>query len=100
MNYLKQPIYRSEAWLKAVRSLPCCVRCGTFTQLQAAHRNEGKGMATKADDCLSAALCPPCHHGIDQGRDMTRAERRAEMDRCIVLTLLELVRDGKVVIRL
>lgn len=85
--------FRSEAWLAAVRTIPC-VFCGA--PVQAAHRNEGKGMGTKADDCLTAALCPPDHAEIDQGRDMTRDERRARMDRAIVLTLAELVRRGLV----
>jgi len=85
--------FRSEAWLAAVRSIPC-VFCGA--PVQAAHRNEGKGMGTKVDDCLTAALCPPHHAEIDQGRDMTRDERRAKMDRAIVLTLQALVRRGRV----
>jgi len=85
--------FRSEAWLAAVRTIPC-VFCGA--PVQAAHRNEGKGMGTKVDDCLVAALCPPDHAEIDQGRNMTRDERRARMDRAIVLTLAELVRRGLV----
>lgn len=83
--------FRSEAWLDAVRTIPC-VFCGA--PVQAAHRNEGKGMGTKADDSLTAALCHVHHSEIDQGRDMTRDERRARMDRAIVLTVAELVRRG------
>lgn len=89
----KDESFRSEAWLRAVRSIPC-VFCGA--PVQAAHRNEGKGMGLKADDCLTAALCPPEHAEIDQGKNMTRDERRARMDRAIVLTLRELVRRGLV----
>jgi hypothetical protein len=85
--------FRAEAWLRAVRSIPC-VFCGA--PVQAAHRNEGKGMGTKVDDSLAAALCPPEHAEIDQGKSMTRDERRARMDRAIVLTLRELVRRGLV----
>ena len=93
-TFAKPTPYRSEAWLAAVRSIPC-VKCGS-PGVQAAHRNQGKGMGTKADDCLTAALCPAHHAEIDQGRDMTREERRAEIDRCIVLTLQALVRAGLV----
>lgn len=89
----KEETFRSEAWLRAVRSIPC-VFCGA--PVQAAHRNEGKGMGLKVDDCLAAALCPPEHAEIDQGKNMTRDERRARMDRAIVLTLRELVRRGLV----
>lgn len=91
-------IYRNPKWLKAVREIPYCVLCGNYG-VQAAHRNEGKGIGIKVDDSLTAALCPECHHRIDNGKDMTREERRAEMDRAIVLTLQQLTKDGKVEVR-
>lgn len=91
-------IYRSSKWLQAVREIDCCVLCGRWG-VQAAHRNEGKGMGLKVDDCLTAALCPECHARIDNGRDMSREERRAEMDRAIVLTLRELGRRERLAIR-
>jgi hypothetical protein len=87
--------YRSEKWLQAVRELGECVVCGSHG-VQAAHRNQGKGMGTKTSDCLTAALCPECHARIDQGYQMSRLERRAEMDRAIVLTLEKLVKKGAV----
>jgi len=66
VNYLKTPVFRSEKWLRAVASLPCmlCFREGAT---QAAHRNVGKGMGMKTDDCFTAALCVDCHAEIDQG---------------------------------
>ena len=85
--------YISEQWRRHVAGLPC-VHCGGASQ--AAHRNLGKGLGLKTDDCLCAALCPPEHARIDQGRDLTRDERRAIMDRYIVLTLQALVKAGKV----
>ena len=51
-------------------------------------------MGQKASDCLCAALCPACHHDIDNGRDMGKQERRARMDRAIVLTIDQLARRG------
>jgi hypothetical protein len=95
MNYLKQTIYRSEKWLRAVASLPC-QSCGAEGMTQAAHRNEGKGMGIKVDDCLTAALCVECHLRIDQGADMTRVERRHAMDQAILKTLVQLARFGLV----
>lgn len=94
MNYLKTPVFRSEKWLRAVASLDCviCGREGT----QAAHRNQGKGMAMKTDDCLTAALCPECHTRLDSGADMTREERRRDMDAAILMTLRDLARNGLV----
>jgi hypothetical protein len=91
-SYPKQWHYRSEKWLRAVASLPC-VLCGS-EPAQAAHRNEGKGLAMKTDDCLTAALCQPCHAEIDQGNTWSRMERRSRMDSAILLTLIQLARNG------
>ena len=93
MNYLKHPTHRSEAWRRAVASLDC-VLCGAHGT-QAAHRNEGKGMGRKTDDCLTAALCPACHTSMDQGKAY-RWEKRLAMDRAILLTLIQLARRGLV----
>lgn len=87
--------FRSRKWLEAVGQIDCCVLCGSYGT-QVAHRNEGKGMSQKVDDCLTAAICLDCHGAIDNGRDLTREQRRAEMDRAIVLTLRELVVGGQI----
>lgn len=94
-SYLKSPAFRSEAWRRAVASLPC-QNCGREGKTQAAHRNEGKGMALKVDDCLTAALCVSCHAHIDQGQHLTRQQRRDQMDAAILTTLVELCRAGLV----
>jgi hypothetical protein len=95
VSHFKQSTYRSEAWLRAVASLPC-VKCGLEGSTQAAHRNEGKSMGKKTDDCLTAALCVGCHSAIDQGKNMTRDERRSVMDFAILMTLVQLAREGLV----
>lgn len=94
----KQPIFRSKTWIRAVASLDECVLCGKIG-VQAAHRNEGKGMGQKVDDCLTAALCHECHHDIDNGNKLDREERRYLMDRAIVLTVRELGRRGLIAAR-
>lgn len=91
-------MFRSKKWLQAVMDIEFCVLCGRYG-VQAAHRNEGKGVGIKVDDCLTAALCVDCHSRIDNGRDMSREERRAEMDRAIVLTLKKLVNNGRVFVQ-
>lgn len=93
MSNLRQKAYKSEKWKNAVRSLECCVICGKYG-VQVAHRNQGKGMGLKADDCLTAALCPECHYEIDNGKKYTREERRELMDNAILKTITELVRCG------
>ena len=44
--------------------------------MAAAHRNEGKGMGIKVSDALVAPLCFSCHRTLDQGKDLTRDQRR------------------------
>ncbi|TJZ75691.1 hypothetical protein FAZ21_06695 [Chitiniphilus eburneus] len=92
----KQRPVRSSAWLDAVRSIDHCMLCGCVCQVQAAHRNEGKGKSQKVDDCLTAALCPACHAEIDQGKNLTREQRRERMNHAIVETLRELARQNLV----
>jgi len=94
----KPETYQNPRWLAAVRKLGKCVLCGA-DGVQAAHRNQGKGMGLKADDCACAALCPRCHTEIDQGRDMTREQRRATIDRAIVLTVMAMVRENLLEVR-
>lgn len=45
---------RSEAYRRAVASLPCAI-CGVYGYSQAAHANTGKGMGMKAADPLFTA---------------------------------------------
>ncbi|MGL9720113.1 hypothetical protein [Symbiopectobacterium sp.] len=88
--------YRNKKWLAAVGSIQQCVLCGAWGT-QVAHRNEGKGIGIKVDDCASAALCVTCHTQIDNGKNLTREERRQLMDRAIVLTVIQIARMGLVV---
>lgn len=89
----RQPPYRSEKWLALVRRLEYCVLCH-HSGIQAAHRNAGKGMGQKTDDSLVAALCVACHTELDNGKSLSRDERRARMDHAICLTISHLSRNG------
>lgn len=80
-------------WFSAVADLGECVLCGR-RGVQVAHRNEGRGMGRKSDPWMTAALCPDCHFEIDNGKTLLQAERRARMDRAIVLTHDRLIRAG------
>ena len=94
---VKDNTVRSKAWLAAVHTIDCCVLCGNYG-IQAAHRNEGKGMGMKASDCSVAAICPACHTEIDSGAHLSRDERRARMDKAIVLTHEALVKSGAITV--
>lgn len=96
MNFLKQATYRSEAWRRAVASLPC-VCCKREGMTQAAHVNHrGKGMALKAPDCWTVPLCVECHREFDQGKRWSKQEKRELMDEWLILTINDLANEGLV----
>ena len=77
---------RSEAYRRAVASLPC-INCGVPGHSQCAHSNSGKGAGIKASDLDSFPLCTVhpgadgrlvqgCHENFDQGALFTKAVRR------------------------
>jgi hypothetical protein len=73
---------RSESYRRFVAS-QACFGCGVEGFSQAAHPNQGKGMAFKTSDALCFPLCGPhfgllgCHQAhdlrLDMGRDASRA---------------------------
>ena len=85
-------------WFAAVGTIEECVLCGAWGT-QVAHSNRDRGMSQKSDPWLTAALCPACHHEIDNGHLRDQAQRRALMDRAIVLTHARLIRAGRLVLK-
>lgn len=57
-----------------------CVRCGIQDgTIVWAHSNQirhGKGKGIKAHDIFGALLCHKCHHDFDQGKSLTKEEKR------------------------
>lgn len=88
----------SSRWYGAVAALNTCSRCGAWG-VQVSHRNEGRGLGQKSAYWLTAALCPDCHHAIDNGRDMTQAERREAWNAAYVRTMDRLIQRGDVVLK-
>lgn len=98
-------IWRSDAYLALVRSLPC-VCCGIHGQTQAAHSNSlafGKGRGMKASDASAMPLCGPlflrpgCHAELDQGRSMSKVQRKQFEDQHICKTIYDLIDDGRLI---
>lgn len=87
-----------KRWFSAVASLETCSLCGKWG-VQVAHSNQDRGMGQKSAAYMTAALCPECHAEIDNGRDLPQAERRAQMDRAIVLTHSRLIDAGQLVLK-
>lgn len=81
-------------WFAAVASLESCVLCRAYG-VQVAHSNQDRGIGQKSPPSCTAALCPECHHAIDNGKDLSKRERRQLMDRAIVLTHMQLAEAGK-----
>lgn len=89
--------YRNPRLLSMARD-QACVACGIKDGTTvAAHSNlgeHGKGMGLKAHDGMSAWLCHGCHHQLDQGGRMTKAERRLFTLESICATYMQLWNQG------
>lgn len=74
--------YRNRKLLDTAYQFPCLLRlpcCEGGEAGEPAHSNQarhGKGGAMKAHDCFFVPGCRPCHREYDQGRTMTRDEKR------------------------
>jgi hypothetical protein len=86
-------MYRNKKLLEKMRELPCA-SCGADDCSVAAHRNEGKGMGMKVSDALVAPLCFTCHRNLDQGKDMTRNERRDFWNRAYIKNIQLMIETG------
>lgn len=71
----KESPARSEAYRRLVAAMPCA-DCRHPGPCQAAHANQGKGLALKTDDRTCFPLCPRCHRMHDQGAHTSREMRR------------------------
>ena len=72
--------HRNPALLAMARGKPCLFRIpGICTDnratVVACHQNEGKGMAIKQNDHMSAAGCFACHTAYDQGPALRPVKR-------------------------
>lgn len=93
--------YRSPKLLRAAADAPHCMACGRVNDgsVVMAHSNQsrdGKGMSLKAADYRVAAMCRSCHHEIDQGSKLSKAERIALWESAHRQTIGWLFEAGKV----
>lgn len=92
-------IYRNRKLLEAMRDYPCA-NCGRIDgTVCAAHRNEGKGMGMKVSDALVAPLCSQCHTELDNGKHLTREERRDMWNRAYVKGIQQMIEAGRLVLQ-
>lgn len=83
-----------KLWYEAVAGLQSCVLCNRWG-VQVAHSNQARGMGQKSAPWNTAALCPQCHHEIDNGKTLSQQERRALHDAAIRKTHDALIRAGR-----
>jgi len=87
-------MYRNKKLLEACRDLPC-MNCGANDgTVCAAHRNQGKGMGLKNSDALVAALCHKCHFELDNGKDLSKEDRRYMWDQAYIRTVQTMIENN------
>jgi hypothetical protein len=92
-------MFRSDKMMKRVRDCPCSI-CGIEDgTVSGAHANINKGMGLKVSDALVAALCFRCHTILDQGKDLSREERRALWDKAYIRTMQYMIENGFLVVK-
>ena len=96
----KENPLRSEAYRRAVASLPC-IHCGIEGYSQCAHANTGKGTGTKSSDTESFPLCAcqpgrrGCHSLFDQGALFSKEARRAKEAEWVAKTRNQIQESGQ-----
>jgi mevalonate pyrophosphate decarboxylase len=88
-------MYRNKRFLEKMRELPCAVCGADDGTVIAAHRNQGKGMGLKVSDALVAPLCFTCHQTLDQGKDLSRDDRRDMWDQAYIRNIQNLIETGQ-----
>ena len=103
-----EPPEKCEAWLKYVRTLPCC-NCGVVGYTEAHHEGK-KGVSQKVRDTLAVPLCAHDHivytstnrlpkpgGGIDlRTREESLRILQAEQDRLLTAALEKLERPARI----
>lgn len=95
----KERPVRSEAYRRAVASLPCAL-CGIEGYSNACHGDAGKGLSIKSGDltCWPGCVDRPgvigCHSRIGALAELAREERRAFERRLAISTQDEVLRRG------
>lgn len=96
LKFPKHKYVRSKKLLEAARQIPCQLCGADDGTVVAAHKNwgGGKGMGIKASDDLIASLCYSCHMMIDQGKDLSKEDRKDKWHIAHVSTYLRLKERG------
>jgi hypothetical protein len=95
-------LYRNKRLLELCRELPC-QSCGRSDgSVCAAHSNQlrdGKGTGVKASDAMVASLCSKCHYEIDNGKELSKEERREIWELAHRLTIRYMIENDMLVVK-
>ena len=77
-----------------MREFPCAACGNEDGTVVAAHANINKGMGIKVSDALVAPLCYSCHAELDQGKEMSREEKRDFWNRAYIKNIQYMIENG------
>ena len=94
MNLRSRPLldtaYRFPCYLR----LPCCEGGDAGEPAHSNNPKHGKGGAMKSHDCFFVPACRACHREYDQGRTMTRDEKRELWDNAYLQFVVDAWKAG------
>ena len=93
MNYRNRKLLDLAYELPCMLQLPCC-EGGVGEPSHSNQPKHGKGGAIKAHDCFYVPACRACHRELDQGRTMSRDEKRQVWDDAFLRTYVALWEQG------
>ena len=96
------PNYRNKKLLELCREIPCqsCGRMdGTVCAAHSNQQRDGKGTSIKASDAAVAAMCSACHFEIDNGKDLSKEERREIWELAHRLTIRHFIEHDMLVVK-
>lgn len=94
--------YRNKKLLELCREIPCqsCGRSdGTVCAAHSNQQRDGKGTGIKASDAMIASLCSKCHHELDNGKDLSKEERREIWELAHRLTIRHFIEHDMLVVK-
>ena len=72
---------------------------GTVCAAHSNQQRDGKGTGIKASDAMVASLCSKCHHELDNGKDLSKDERREIWELAHRLTIKHFIENDMLVVK-
>jgi hypothetical protein len=94
--------YRNKKLLELCREIPCqsCGRSdGTVCAAHSNQQRDGKGTGIKASDAAVASLCSKCHFELDNGKNLTKEDRREIWELAHRLTIRHFIENDMLVVK-